>query len=63
MFAFLLTPDATNLTNPILSTFRAFATIASNVSVLSNFYNPKYLHTLSPTPALNLPPNLHPISA
>ncbi|CAJ0546570.1 Ff.00g011970.m01.CDS01 [Fusarium sp. VM40] len=61
--AFPLTPDPTNLTIPNLSTFRAFATIASAIGVISNFHNPNYLHTLSPTPAPNLPPNLHPTSA
>lgn len=60
--AFPLTPDPTNLTVPNLSTFRAFATIASAMGVLSNFHNPNYLHTLPPTPAPNLPPNLHPTS-
>ncbi|KAI6749385.1 hypothetical protein HG530_015224 [Fusarium avenaceum] len=60
---FPLTPDSTNLSVPNLSTFRAFATIASAIGVLSNFHNPNYLHTLSPTPASNLPPNLHPTSA
>jgi hypothetical protein len=63
LMAFPLTPDPMNLTIPNLSTFRAFATIASAIGVLSNFHNPNYLHTLSSTPAPNLPPNLHPTSA
>jgi hypothetical protein len=63
ILAIPLTPDPTNLTIPNLSTFRAFATIASAIGALSNFHNPNYLHTLSPTPTPNLPPNLHPTSA
>jgi hypothetical protein len=58
-----LTPDPTNLTIRNLSTFRGFATIASAIGALSNFHNLNYLHTLSLTPAPNLPPDLHPTSA
>ncbi|KAF2193398.1 hypothetical protein K469DRAFT_618495 [Zopfia rhizophila CBS 207.26] len=62
-FNFPLTPDAAQLTIPILSALRAFSTIATTLNVASEIYNPFYLHTVSSTPNPSLPPNLHPTPA
>lgn len=62
-FIFPLTPDAGQITVPILSSIRAFTTIAAALDIMAHVWDPYYLHTLPPTPTPNLPPNLHPTSA
>lgn len=61
-FNFPLTSDG-NLEVPILSALRAFGVIATALDVVSNIYNPFYLHVVAPIPHPSLPPNLHPVPA
>ncbi|KAF2116166.1 hypothetical protein BDV96DRAFT_686568 [Lophiotrema nucula] len=60
---FPLTPDGSLLPIPALATLNAFSTIATMLNLVSEIYNPLYLHTLPSIPNPSLPPNLHPIPA
>ncbi|KAF2262690.1 hypothetical protein CC78DRAFT_534564 [Lojkania enalia] len=60
---FPLAADGALISIPVLSALRAFGTIATTLNIMTEVYNPFYLHTLPPTPQPSLPPNLHPTPA
>ena len=61
--SFPLSPDGAQISVPILSSIRAFTTIAIALDLLNNLWDPNYMHTLAPNSFSHLPQNLRPTPA